>query len=266
MIYREIGLGKATLRTYVLSNYNDLDPDRRRAFILICPGGGYHYCSEREAEPVAIKFNSLGYNAAVLYYTVNPTGEGHRDEGIFPEPQEDLAKAVAWVRGNAGELNTDPSRIAVLGFSAGGHLAASLGVFWPEYGVMSRPNALVLCYSVITGGEYAHRGSIDNLIGSRKQLLDKVSLEKHVSNETPPTFLWASDKDPSVPCRNSIMFSDALDACGVKNEIHLYDSCHHGLSLGTREVMKPDKPFKAEVSDWPYRADRFLCSVWGPVF
>ena len=81
MIYREIGLGKASLRTYVLSNYKDLDPNRRRAFILICPGGGYQYCSEREAEPVAIKFNSLGYNAAVLYYTVNPAGDIHRDEG-----------------------------------------------------------------------------------------------------------------------------------------------------------------------------------------
>ena len=266
MIYREIGLGKASLRTYVLSNYKDLDPNRRRAFILICPGGGYQYCSEREAEPVAIKFNSLGYNAAVLYYTVNPAGDIHRDEGIYPEPQEDLAEAVAWVRCNAGELNTDPARIAVLGFSAGGHLAASLGVFWQEYGIMSRPDALVLCYSVITSGEYAHRGSIDNLIGNRKQLLDKVSLEKHVSEDTPPTFLWASDKDPSVPVMNSIMFGKALDACGVKNEIHLYDSRYHGLSLGTREVMKPDKPFSAEVSDWPDRVDRFLCSLWGPVF
>ena len=266
MIYREIGIGKALMRTYVLSNYKDIDLERRRAFILICPGGGYHFCSEREAEAVAIRFNSLGYNAAVLYYTCNPLEDGHRKEGIFPEPQEELARAVAWIRCNADELNTDPHKIVVLGFSAGGHLAASLGVFWPEYGIMARPDAMVLCYSVITSGPLAHRGSIDNLIGDRTELLEKVSLEKHVTDQTPPAFLWASDKDPAVPCQNSIMFRDALQKCNVRNELHIYDSKFHGLSLGTKEVMNPDKPFKAEVSDWPERADRFLQSVLGPVF
>ena len=266
MIYREIGIGKALLRTYVLSNYKDLDLTRRRAFILICPGGGYHFCSEREAEAVAIRFNSLGYNAAVLYYTCNPLEEGHREEGIFPEPQEELARAVAWVRCNAENLNTDPSKIAVLGFSAGGHLAASLGVFWPEYGEISRPNALVLCYSVITSGPLAHRGSIDNLIGNRTDLLETVSLEKQVSDKTPPSFIWASDKDPSVPCQNSIMFKEALESCGVRAELHLYDSKVHGISLASREVMKPGVSYNPDVSDWPERADRFLQSVLGPVF
>jgi len=266
MIYREIGIGKALLRTYVLSNYKDLDLTRRRAFILICPGGGYHFCSEREAEAVAIRFNSLGCNAAVLYYTCNPLEEGHREEGVFPEPQEELARAVAWVRCNAENLNTDPSKIAVLGFSAGGHLAASLGVFWPEYGEISRPNALVLCYSVITSGPLAHRGSIDNLIGNRTDLLETVSLEKQVTDKTPPSFIWASDKDPSVPCQNSIMFKEALESCGVRAELHLYDSKVHGISLASREVMKPGVSYNPDVSDWPERADRFLQSVLGPVF
>lgn len=266
MIYRDIKIGNALLRTYVLSNYEGLDPNRRRAFILICPGGGYHFCSEREAEAIAIRFNSLSYNCAVLYYTCNPVEEGHREDGIFPEPQEELARAVAWVRCNADELNTNPDKIAVLGFSAGGHLAASLGVFWPEYGTMSRPNALVLCYSVITSGELAHRGSIDNLIGNRRQLLEKVSLEKQVTPDTPPTFLWATRTDPSVPYQNSTMFAEALERCGVRNEIRLYDSGSHGLSLGTREVMKPEKPFKPIATDWPEKADAFLQSVMGPVF
>lgn len=266
MINREIGIGKALLRTYVLSNYKDLDLTRRRAFILICPGGGYHFCSEREAEAVAIRFNSLGYNAAVLYYTCNPLEEGHREEGVFPEPQEELARAVAWVRCNAENLNTNPSKIIVLGFSAGGHLAASLGVFWPEYGEISRPNALVLCYSVITSGPLAHRGSIDNLIGNRTDLLETVSLEKQVTDKTPPSFIWASDKDPSVPCQNSIMFKEALESCGVRAELHLYDSKVHGISLASREVMKPGVSYNPDVSDWPERADRFLQSVLGPVF
>ena len=266
MIYREIEIGNALLRTYVLSNYENIDMSRRRAFILICPGGGYHFCSEREAESVAIRFNSLGYNAAVLYYTCNPLEAGHRAEGIFPEPQEDLAHAVAWVRCNADDLNTDPKKIVVLGFSAGGHLAASLGVFWPEYGEMSRPDALVLCYSVITSGPLAHRGSIDNLIGNRTDLLEKVSLEKHVTSDTPPAYIWTSDKDPSVPCQNSIMFKEALDKAGVRNDMHLYDSKVHGISLASPEVMKKGVSYNHEVADWPERADRFLQSVLGPVF
>lgn len=266
MIYREIEIGGAVLRTYVLSNYSNIDMQRRRALILICPGGGYHFCSEREAEAVAIRFNSLGYNAAVIYYTCNPTGEGHRAEGIFPKPQEELARAVAWIRCNADDLNTDPHKIAVLGFSAGGHLAASLGVFWPEYGIMSRPDALVLCYSVITSGEYAHKGSIDNLIGNRTELMDKVSLEKQVTAQTPPTFLWTTRTDQSVPYQNSTMFAEALTGCKVANRIHIYDDGVHGLSLGTREVMNPNRPVNLSVADWPERADAFLQSVLGPVF
>lgn len=266
MIYREVEIGNAVLRTYVLSNYPNIDMERRRAFILICPGGGYHFCSEREAEAVAIRFNSLGYNAAIIYYTCNPTGEGHREEGIFPEPQDELARAVAWIRCNADELNTDPHKIAVLGFSAGGHLAAGLGVFWPEYGIMSRPDALVLCYSVITSGEYAHRGSIDNLIGNRTALLEKVSLEKQVTKQTPPTFLWTTRTDQSVPYQNSTMFAQALSRCGVTNQIHIYDDGVHGLSLGTREVMNPGRPVNLSVADWPERADAFLQSVMGTVF
>lgn len=121
----------------------------------------------------------------------------------------------------------------------------------------------VLCYSVITSGEFAHRGSVENLIGNRTELLEKVSLEKHVSAQTPPAFLWASDNDPSVPCQNSIMFRDALEESGVKNQIHIYRSDFHGLSLGTLEVMNPKKPFKANVSDRPERADKFLQSVFG---
>ena len=266
MIYREIQIGKAVLRTYVLSNYPGIDMARRRAFILICPGGGYSYCSEREAEAVAIRFNALGYNAAVLYYTCNPAGDGHREDGIFPEPLEELARAVAWIRCNADDLNTDPGKISVLGFSAGGHLAASLGVYWSEYGAMSRPDALVLCYSVITSGNLAHRGSIDNLIGNRKELLEKVSLEKHVSVQTPPTFLWTTRTDQSVPYQNSTMFAEALDRSGVRNSIHVYEDGVHGLSLGTPEVMNPGRSGNPDVTDWPERASSFLQTVFGPVF
>ena len=93
-----------------------------------------------------------------------------------------------------------------------------------------------------------------------------MSLEKQVTSDTPPAFIWTSDKDPSVPCQNSIMFKEALDRAGVRNDIHLYDSKVHGISLASREVMKSGVSYNPEVSDWPERADRFLQSVLGPVF
>ena len=146
MIYKEEKIGDATLRLYVLSNYSEIDINRRRAMVLICPGGGYHFCSKREAEAVAIRFNSMGYNAAVLFYSTAPFDS--YDEitdswaGLWPKPLEELAASMAYIRTNADDLNTDKDKIAVLGFSAGGHLAASIGVFWPEYGEISRPQGV----------------------------------------------------------------------------------------------------------------------------
>ena len=263
MIYREQRIRNALLRTYVLSNYEDIDVNRRRAMIIICPGGAYRYCSEREAESVAIRFNSIGYNALVLYYTVNPEEKGI----IYPKPQEDLAETVKWVRNNAHDLNTDPGKIAVLGFSAGGHLAASLGVFWPEYGKESRPDALVLCYPVISSGPKGHHGSIRNLTGDEEGLVKKMSLEMHVTKDTPPTFIWTTREDQSVPFENSVMFSEALSRCGVKNELVVFRTGAHGLSLGTGEVANGKHPDEnTEIQDWPERADRFLISVFGSRF
>ena len=262
MIYREIELGNAVLRTYVLSNYPNIDMGRRRAMIVICPGGAYRFCSEREAEAVAIRFNSLGYNCAVLYYTVNSLEEGR----IYPKPQNDLADAVRWVRKNADDLNTDRNKIVVMGFSAGGHLAASLGVFWKEYGPETRPDALVLCYPVITSGPYAHERSIRNLVGSDDMLFERMSLEKQVGKETPPSFIWTTRTDESVPCENSILFKESLDRFGIENELVLYPEGVHGLSLGTQEVMNAKRKVTPCVQNWPEKADSFIKRVLGPVF
>ncbi len=263
MIYREIKLGAAMLRTYVLDNYEAIDLQRRRAMVLICPGGGYQHCSNREAEAVAIRFNSLGYNAAVLFYTV----AAFEAEGVWPKPQEELSQAIRWIRSNSEELNTNPSKLAVLGFSAGGHLAASIGVLWPEFGGQQcRPDALVLCYPVITSGPKAHRGSIDNLIGKSAELLEKVSLEKQVSGLTPPTYIWTTRTDQSVPYENSVYFKEALDKFNVLNEMHIYPEGSHGLSLGSAEVVDPDKYVPTCVTDWPERADAFLLKVFGSRF
>ncbi len=262
MIYKEERISGARLVTYVLSNYPAIDMERRRAMIVICPGGGYRKCSDREAEAVAIRFNSLGYNCAVLYYTVNVEEKGK----LYPIPQRELAEAISWIRANAEGLNTDPTKVVVLGFSAGGHLAASLGTFWREYGPSSRPDALVLCYPVISSGPLAHERSIRNLIGEDDSLLEKVSLEKQVGPDTPPSFIWTTRTDQSVPFGNSVVFKEALDRFGIENELVIYPEGVHGLSLGTREVMDPTRRVTQCVQDWPERADAFLRKVLGSVY
>ncbi len=240
-----------------------MDPDRKRAMLVICPGGAYRYCSEREAEPVAIRFNALGYNCAVLYYTTNSEERG----SIYPRPLDELADALKWIRSNAKDLNTDPNKIVVMGFSAGGHLAASLGVFWQRYGEKARPNALVLCYPVITTGPLAHQRSIKNLIGEDEgQLRMLMSLENQVGPETPASFLWTTKTDQSVPYENSVMFKQSLDRFGIQNELIIYPEGVHGLSLGTRETADSRRMVTKCVQDWPLRAHLFLEKAIGPVF
>lgn len=196
--------------------------------VLICPGGGYEWLSPREAGPVAQAFRAAGWNAAVLYYTVR--GPGMPPLGQTPLRQ--AGEALALVRA------AWPGPAAVCGFSAGGHLAASLGVHWQALG-LPRPDALVLGYPVISAGQYAHRGSFDNLADPARQ--EFFSLERQVGPHTPPTFAWHTVTDPEVPVQNSMLFIDALAAAGVPCELHLYPRGVHGLSLATPAVEEPEK-------------------------
>lgn len=268
MIYKDIQIGKALLRTYVLSNYEAIDINRRRAFILICPGGAYCHCSDREAEAVAIRFNAMGYNCGVLFYTTNNIEKSEYSpskhyEKLYPTPQVELANAIKYIRSHSDELNTDPNKIAILGFSAGGHLVASHGDYWQDYGEEAKPNAMVLCYPVITTGKYAHECSIHLLIGEDKSLLDRVSLEKHVTPKTPPTFIWTTKEDQAVPYENSLMYADALRQNNVPFSLKVYEKGCHGLSLGTQEVMDDTRPAVSEIQDWPERVDEFLLKIFG---
>lgn len=229
----------ATLTTYLLDNSKEMDINRKRPMILICPGGGYSFVSSREAEPIAIQMLAMGFHAAILRYSVAPAK--------FPTALVQLSKAVAYIRDNHEEMNVLKDKIIVAGFSAGGHLAASLGTFWHEQflndimGVSQeqyKPNGLILSYPVITSGEFAHRGSFQSLLPDNKEeLLDKVSLEKQVSEHTPPTFLWHTFEDGSVPVENSLLFASALRKCNVPFELHIYPRGGHGLALANEETM-----------------------------
>lgn len=245
-----------TLYPYLLGSSPEMDSGKRRPAVIICPGGGYAMTSDREAEPVAMQFAASGFQTFVLRYSVRPA--------VFPAAICELAFAVGMVRDNAEQWQIDPDRIFVAGFSAGGHLAASLGVFWHEpflaellatSGQRIRPNGLILSYPVITSGEHAHRESFYNLLGSRyEELVDYVSLENRVSQNTPPVFLWHTWEDDCVPCQNALLLAYALKAEGVSLELHIYPRGGHGLSLANEET--------AAIGGYGVQED---CQSWMPL-
>lgn len=231
----------ASLTLYLLENRLEIDPRRKRPMVLICPGGAYRFTSEREAEAVAVQINAMGCHAGILRYSCAPAR--------YPESLFQLARSTAMVRERSDEWNVEADQIYAMGFSAGGHLAASLGVFWKDEDLsdaleldnwLIRPNRLILCYPVITSGPFTHVESMENLTGSRREhpssLWTRLSLERRVSADTPPTFLWHTAEDPSVPVENSLLFASALRRRRVPFELHIYQQGGHGLSLGTEEV------------------------------
>lgn len=228
------------LYTYFWSPSQEIGTGKVRPVILICPGGGYERTSDREAEPLALEFMRRGYHAAVLRYSC---GQGIH----YPVALDQLGRSVALLRSRAGEWGIDPDQIVVLGCSAGGHLAASLGVFWKKDKALQerlglgpediRPNGLMLCYPVITSGPLAHEGSFRNLLGDRYEAMkEDLSLENQVSGDVPVTFLWHTLEDKSVPMENSLLFLSALRREGIPAEFHLFPQGIHGLSLASKLV------------------------------
>lgn len=240
--YEECGIHKTStscrLTSYILDYSKEMPSSQERPAVLICPGGGYHMLSDREAEPIAIQLTAMGFHAFILWYSV--------DEDHFPTQLIEAATAIAYIRSQSMAYRIISDKIAIMGFSAGGHVAASLGVFWNRrfvYQPLSmtadqiRPNGLILCYPVITGWEHAHRESIQNLLGNQNEnLLPIISLEEHVGTQVPKTFLWHTYTDPTVPVENSFLFALALKKSGINLEMHIYPTGGHGLSLASEET------------------------------
>lgn len=229
----------AKLYTYFLDNSEEVNPERIRPVIIICPGGGYEMTSDREAEAIAVKFLAAGYHAVVLRYSVYPA--------LYPTALLQLAKTVAFLREHAKKYHIDTDKIIIQGSSAGGHLAASYGVFWRKKAFLSEilqvkkellcPNGLLLSYPVITSGEKAHEGSFVHLLGDNLDKMRKeMSLEYQVSADTPPTFLWHTAADDTVPVENSLLFFQALHAYNIPVEMHIYPVGGHGLGLANKET------------------------------
>lgn len=240
-----------------------------RPSVLICPGGSYRMVSSREAEPVALKFVSQGYNAFVLDYTVAP--------GRYPLALLELSCGMAFIRKYADRLHTARDAIAVAGFSAGGHLAACLGTLWKQpflteqTGLTAddfRPNALVLCYPVISSGRFAHEDSFDALLGKGDSgRRESLSLENRVSADTPPAFMWHTVADSAVPVENSMLFASALQKQHVPFELHIYPEGGHGMSLCTVETAcgQPSH-INPHCSTWFSLCDQWLHLVFSSYF
>lgn len=255
--------GPTELISYVPDNFPDLGEDRRRPALIVCPGGGYHFLSDREGEPVALRFAGLGYAVFILHYHVPP-------QGRYPIPQRQLLAAIDYVRTNCDSYHVMEHAIVVMGFSAGGHLAGCGGILWnkPEiYRPLKkkssafRPDGMVLCYPVVTSGPMAHRESFENLLGDQyEEKLDAVSLEKHVTKRTPPAFLWHTADDTTVPVENTLLLVQALRARGVPVESHIFPHGIHGQSLADRNSFPPHRMWQISVpcSIWVERCDAWL--------
>lgn len=235
---------QGVLYTYFLDNSMEMHPNRKRPVIVVCPGGGYHMTSDREAEAIAVQFLAKGFHAVILRYSVAPAR--------YPEALFQLAKTMLFLRENAQKYHIDTEKIIVQGFSAGGHLAASMGVFWNKpflaerlgaNSKMLRPNGLLLCYPVISSGDKAHVGSFQNLLGEDYDDEEKrksMSLELCVTKDTPRTFLWHTASDNTVPVENSLLFFQALHKLGIPAEMHIYPVGGHGLGLANEETSSED--------------------------
>ncbi|HUB77965.1 MAG TPA: alpha/beta hydrolase [Bryobacteraceae bacterium] len=221
--------------------------------VVVCPGGGYQNLAiDKEGYAVAKWLNTLGVSAFVLKYRLGPR---------YHHPIElgDAQRAIRTVRTHAAEYGVQPDRIGIMGFSAGGHLASTAGTHFdsgnpdapdPIDRAGSRPDFMVLCYPVISFTAFVHQGSKQKLLGDNPdpKLVELLSNELQVTRDTPPTFLFHTTTDATVPVENSIMFYSALRKAGVPAEMHIYERGPHGVGLAVNDPVLSSWP--ARLADW----------------
>ena len=230
----------ACLRCYIQRTSDRIAPGRLRPAVLILPGGGYNHVSEREAEPVALRFAARGWSAFVLTYSVAPH--------TFPTALRQAAMAMRWIRENGADMEVDTAKVAAMGFSAGGHLCGTLGTLFdsPEVadigpGTLLRPDALGLCYPVAVSWGNTHEGSFQCLCGGDERLRARLSLDALVRPDMPPVFLWHTRNDATVPVRNSLILAQKLEEAGIDFAMHIYRSGEHGLSTADSQAYPVNK-------------------------
>lgn len=217
----------------------------RRPALIVCPGGAYEFITQKEADAPAFEYLTMGYQVFTVKYAC-------KEEAANLSPLKQLAEVVRFLRAHCDEFSIDKDKIAVMGFSAGGHLAASLGTYWQKtswgLGNECKPNALILCYPVISTKEYTQIDTAQWVSGGDKKVLDIMNLQDHITENYPPTFIWAGGEDSLVPTENSLMLAAKLRQNGVPFELHLFATGEHGTSVCTYEVESPDEICRQWVS------------------
>lgn len=281
-----------TLTVYILGDSKEMLNGQKRPGVVICPGGGYLNCSDREAEPVALRFAAMGYHAFVLRYstfTGNTSGFVPFDAGleanpnsVHPAPVRDLGKAFLTIRAHAEEWLTDAEKLAICGFSAGAHNCAMYSVYWNhsmladffhEPAEAFRPAAAILCYGlsdyILQSGLRMRDPFAESLqtvcslallgtIEPTESMLDAASPALHVSSATPPTFLWATSEDALVSVRHTTRMANALADAGVPFEVHVFEQGIHGLSLADQASAGSRMELNGDAAKWILLAQAWL--------
>jgi acetyl esterase/lipase len=248
-------LGTESNDTPTLTPYLPEKTPATGAAMVICPGGGYAHLAPHEGNDYARWLNQHGVTCFVLKYRLGSSGYHH------PAMLNDAARALRWVRANASKFKVDPRRVGIMGSSAGGHLAATLMTHFDAGDTnatdviereSSRPDLGILCYAVVSMGEFAHRGSKQNLLGTNAtyELARNLSNELQVTTNTPPCFLWATFEDKTVPIENTLLFAGTLRKNNVPFDLHVYEKGRHGIGLLDKPPFSHPHPWAGDCLFW----------------
>lgn len=275
------------LTTYITGEVGELTRQGKKPAVLICPGGAYISCSDREAEPVALRFATMGYQAFVLRYstydergkyTVHFNGPPEpKRKTCHPQPVRDIGEAMALIARRAEEWHVNIKKRIVCGFSAGAHNAAMYSVYWNTPLVTDQvkadiedlcPAAAILGYTL---SDYVYKAfeshdeleEVTNIIflgtdNPSKALLDEVSPARHVSERTPPMFIWATSEDDLVPVQHSLRMAHALADKKIPFELHVFEKGAHGLSVATQAAAVAKSQINLDVAKWTDLAEAWL--------
>ena len=248
-------LGNSTNDIPTLTPYLADGTNATGAAMVICPGGGYAHLAPHEGNDYALWLNQHGVTCFVLKYRLGSNGYHH------PAMLQDAARAVRWVRAHATEYKVDVHRVGIMGSSAGGHLASTLVTHFDAGDTnatdiieqqSSRPDLGILCYAVISFGEFGHTGSRNNLLGKNPppELVKFLSNELQVTAQTPPCFIWTTFEDKTVPMENSLLFATALRQHHVPFDLHVYQKGPHGMGLADKPPFNHPHPWAADCLVW----------------
>ena len=267
MIYKEIALkdiepklggSDAKLRIYISERNESVS---LRPGMLVCPGGAYYYCSPREAEIIAFRFLSEGFNCFVLDYTTQKK---------YPAPHIDLAVAIAYIRNHEEEFDLLPNSLSLIGFSAGGHLVGSYSYLYEELAEMLshdknllKPLTVVMAYPVTLMDEHGEKQTKGFICDGEKTLMEKLNIPSHITKDYPPAYIWATKDDQLVESINSVLLDESLTKHGVHHKCQIFESGPHGLSLSNRSCYKKEDINNSfsSVRDWATDVSDFIFDI-----